>query len=64
MPIPKPHPNEDHDAFVSRCMGDSAMQEYPSQGDKGNQRYAICSQTWRDRQKEASAALDFLRRRP
>jgi len=37
MPIPQPTPAESPDEFVSRCMGDSAMAEYPS-----DQRLAIC----------------------
>lgn len=40
MPIPKPHKNEKHDKFISRCMGDKVMnKEYPDQ----KQRYAICN---------------------
>jgi hypothetical protein len=39
MPIPKPHQNEDHQKFVSRCMGDDVMKkDYPD----GKQRVAIC----------------------
>jgi hypothetical protein len=43
MPIPKPHKNEDHNKFVSRCMGDEVMKKDYSDP---KQRVAIClSQT-------------------
>lgn len=39
MPIPKPHQNEDHNKFVSRCMSDETMKK-DYQDTK--QRVAIC----------------------
>ena len=43
MPEPKPSANEDHDAFMERCMGDSMMNhDYPDQ----DQRLAVCSRQW------------------
>tara|TARA_R100001460_G_scaffold107731_2_gene156978 strand:+ start:194 stop:346 length:153 start_codon:yes stop_codon:yes gene_type:complete len=48
MPIPKPTGSETEQAFMSRCMEDSIMQnEY----DKG-QRTAICLASYRDNTKE------------
>lgn len=45
MPIPKPKPNEQRDAFIGRCMADSKMnQEYP----EADQRAAICNTSWKD----------------
>lgn len=39
MPIPQPHQNEDHNKFVSRCMGDEIMKkDYKDT----KQRVAIC----------------------
>lgn len=39
MPIPKPNPNEDKQAFVARCMGNETMKkDYPD----NKQRVAIC----------------------
>ena len=50
MPIPKPRDNETQKEFISRCMGDDAMnEEYPEK----DQRAAICYQTWRNRNKAA-----------
>lgn len=49
MPIPKPRDNENRDDFLSRCMGnDTMVEEY----DDREQRYAICNQIWRDRNKQ------------
>ena len=39
MPIPSPKPNEDKNAFVSRCMGDETMKK--DYGDS-KQRIAVC----------------------
>lgn len=40
MPIPKPHKEEKHDKFISRCMSDPVMvKEYKDI----KQRYAICN---------------------
>jgi hypothetical protein len=39
MPIPKPEKNEDHQKFVTRCMGNETMKkDYPD----SKQRIAIC----------------------
>jgi len=49
MPIPKPKKNEEQDAFLERCMGDNVMNDdYPD----NKQRYAICMQSWKDKDKE------------
>ena len=43
MPLPKPKPNESHDDFLSRCMGNPTMNEdYP----ENDQRYAVCISLW------------------
>lgn len=47
MPIPKPRSDEDKQDFISRCMGDSAMQEYPQ-----DRRVAICYDAWRRKKSE------------
>ena len=47
MPIPKPNPEEEKDKYISRCMGDEAMQEYDQ-----DQRAAICYRTWEDKDKK------------
>jgi hypothetical protein len=39
MPIPKPRPDEDHNKFVSRCMGDETMKKDYTDT---KQRIAIC----------------------
>ena len=39
MPIPLPKPNEDRNAFISRCMGDETMKK---DYEDSNQRIAIC----------------------
>jgi uncharacterized protein len=46
MPIPKPNDGEGQDEYISRCMGDEAMQEYDSE-----QRLAVCRTAWDDAQK-------------
>lgn len=46
MPIPKPNMGESDKDYHSRCMGNTAMQEYDS-----DQRNAICYQTYRDKDK-------------
>lgn len=39
MPIPTKRPNENTEAFLTRCMGNSTMvSEYPDT----SQRYAVC----------------------
>ena len=48
MPIPKPRSYESQDMFIRRCMADETMnEEFPDR----DQRYAVCSQQWRDRDK-------------
>lgn len=50
MPIPKPNPDEDKDAFISRCMADSVMvAEYDA-----SQRIAVCEAQW-DENREGKA---------
>lgn len=50
MPMPKPKKNEEKKDFLSRCMGDDVMNEdYPD----NKQRYAICNQIWRDKDKDS-----------
>ena len=45
MPVPKPRKREEQDKFMSRCMGDSKMnEEFPDQ----KQRVAVCMQSWRE----------------
>lgn len=45
MPIPKPQSGEKQNDFISRCMGDSAMNdEYP----ENDQRAAICHGQWKE----------------
>ena len=39
MPIPSPAPNEDRNAFISRCMGDETMKK---DYEDSNQRIAVC----------------------
>jgi len=51
MPIPDPRPDELKDDFVSRCMGDPAMQEYEQE-----QRSGICYSQWKNKGKAAEMA--------
>lgn len=52
MPIPSPRKRESKNDFISRCMGDSVMNdEFTDQ----KQRAAVCYQKWSD--KEAKAAF-------
>ena len=51
MPLPKPRPSENRDEFVSRCMGDTTMNnDFPSNG----QRFAVCLSQWERRDKESN----------
>jgi len=43
-PMPKPGASEDHDEFISRCMGD-LKGEFPDH----DQRLAVCETQWQDR---------------
>ena len=44
MPLPKPHPGEKQDAFISRCMGTQVMKDdFPD----NKQRLAVCFGQWR-----------------
>lgn len=46
MPLPKPNKGESKDDFLSRCMGDDAMQsEYPDE----DERYAVCNSQWENK---------------
>jgi|HubBroStandDraft_3_1064219.scaffolds.fasta_scaffold00005_44 HK97 family phage major capsid protein len=53
MPVPTPQSDESEDDFVSRCMGDDAMQEYDQE-----QRAAICYSTYRDRSATPEAKMN------
>jgi ATP-dependent protease ClpP protease subunit len=58
MPLPSPDPNEGHDDFIERCMGDDTMQEeYPD----GEQREAVCEAQW-ERSMNRSRAKAFRAR--
>lgn len=46
MPIPSPKGKEKKEDFISRCMGNSVMQEYEQK-----QRAAICYSAWRKAKK-------------
>jgi len=51
MPIPTPNEGEELKDFRQRCMGnDTMVKEYPDE----KQRYAICNQQWRDKNKAVS----------
>jgi len=55
MPLPSPSPDEEHDAFMDRCMGDSTMnEEYPNE----DQRYAVCQTQWDKDQKSARGGIE------
>ena len=43
--MPKPTPNETHDEFLNRCMGDGEM---VTNYDNPDQRYAVCESKWQD----------------
>ena len=51
MPLPIPTNSEDHDKFMSRCMGDSVTNtDFPDQ----KQRYAVCESQWNRKDKKTS----------
>ncbi len=55
MPIPKPKANESENDFISRCMGDSVMnEEYPD----NDQRAAVCHQAWREKGKSQKNTME------
>ena len=43
--MPKPNPNENHDQFINRCMGDGEM---VSNYENTDQRYAVCESKWQE----------------
>lgn len=45
--MPKPTPNETHDEFLNRCMGDGEM---VTNYENTDQRYAVCESKWQDYQ--------------
>lgn len=48
MPLPNPRDSESEDDFIKRCMSNDLMnEEYPD----NDQRYAICQEQWRSRNK-------------
>jgi signal peptide peptidase SppA len=56
MPLPSPKSKEKKKDWESRCMADEEMnREFPDR----EQRFAVCSQKWRDRNKKKSAASDL-----
>ncbi|MDD5013733.1 MAG: HK97 family phage prohead protease [Atribacterota bacterium] len=58
MPLPKVKENEEKDDFLSRCMGDKTMNdEYLDE----KQRYAICNQIWRDKDKDSLEIIERIR---
>ncbi|HSR77259.1 MAG TPA: hypothetical protein VLN57_11800, partial [Xanthobacteraceae bacterium] len=59
MPVPAPHSGESEDDFVSRCMGDDAMQEYDEE-----QRAAICYSTHRNRSTTPEGKMRSITRQP
>lgn len=43
--MPEPRSGEDHDDFISRCMGDDeAVEDFPDE----DQRFAFCESTWEE----------------
>jgi HK97 family phage major capsid protein len=54
MPVPTPNDGESEQDFVSRCMGDDAMQEYDQ-----DQRAAVCYSAFRDRSASARGKLSM-----
>ena len=54
MPVPKPQPGQSQDEFVQSCMANETMnREFPD----GPQRFAVCNQAWRDRDKMVQEVL-------
>lgn len=51
MPLPTPGDGEDHDAFIERCMSETA-DEFEDEG----QRMAVCQSQWNDAQGNSDAA--------
>jgi hypothetical protein len=50
MPIPTPRKGEDKQTFISRCMGDKAMnREFPDK----DQRAGVCYRQWKDNRGES-----------
>lgn len=45
--MPNPRPNENHDQFINRCMGDDEM---VTDYENTDQRYAVCESKWQDYQ--------------
>ena len=55
MPLPKPKPDEERSEFIPRCMSSQIMEdEFPD----SDQRVAVCSQLWRDRNKKELDNMD------
>lgn len=50
MPIPSPQKDEEKSEFISRCMGDSVMNEEYSDG---KQRAAVCFSQYKKAKKRA-----------
>ncbi len=57
MPMPKPGKDESQEDFVKRFMSDEVMlKEYPEE----KQRYAICLQQWREKQKNMELEAETI----
>ena len=58
MPIPKPNPGENDDAFIARCMAnDTMVEEYPN----NSQRAAVCYGALRDARSKTERNEDVKR---
>jgi len=54
MPLVTPKPNEEQDAFISRCMSNDSMQgEFPDQ----KQRTAVCHSQWRKAKSKTATVM-------
>jgi hypothetical protein len=61
MPLPTPKPNEEQDAFVSRCIAFVAHEDEDKPKEERRspeQRAAMCYQQWRDSRKDAEAEAE------
>jgi len=58
MPLPKPKSDEPKKDFLSRCMANDTMQEeFPDD----DQRFAVCQQQWKDKDKKTMRPSKELR---
>lgn len=57
--MPKPNKGEEHDEFISRCMGNEVMKdEFPDE----KQRVAVCNEIWRSERNNVSPPEDMEKR--